>query len=110
VSSLQFVRRLVDPPGENGIVPVAMRALVAALVLATASLVGAQTHLAPNGAWVGGTPQIAPNGTWVGGQPELAPNGAWVGGSPQLAPNGRWVGGGRPQIAPTAVGSVVSRA
>src|SRR5262249_35336584 len=59
------------PPG--GIVPAAMRALVAALLLSTASLVGAQTHLAPDGTWVGGgTPQLAPNGTWVGGRPELA--------------------------------------
>src|SRR5262249_46164744 len=84
------------PPG--GIVPAATRALVAALLLSTASLVGAQTHLAPDGTWVGGgTPQLAPNGTWVGGRPELAPNGAWVGGSPELAPNGRWIGGGRPE-------------
>jgi hypothetical protein len=48
-----------------------MRPLVAALVLATASRAGAQTRLAPNGAWVGGgTPQLAPNGTWVGGRPQ----------------------------------------
>src|SRR5262245_59300614 len=84
---------LVDPTAAR-YRPAVMRTLVAALVLATASLVGAQTRLAPNGAWVGGTPQLAPDGTWVGGQPQLAPNGAWVGGSPQLAPNGRWVGGG----------------
>jgi hypothetical protein len=57
-----------------------MRFLVAALVLATASLVGAQTRLAPDGAWVGGgTPQLAPDGSWVGGQPRLAPDGSWHG-------------------------------
>jgi hypothetical protein len=68
--SKAFLRgRRTSPPG---IVGVAMRILVAALVLSTASLAGAQTRLAPNGAWVGGTPQIAPNGTWVGGQPQLA--------------------------------------
>jgi len=74
------------PPG--GIVPAAIRTLVAALVLATASLAGAQTRIAPNGAWVGGTPQLAPNGAWVGGQPQLAPDGSWVGGQPRLAPDG----------------------
>ena len=41
----------------------AMRALVAALVPATASLVGAQPRFAPDGTWVGGTPKLAPNGT-----------------------------------------------
>jgi hypothetical protein len=57
-----------------------MCTLVDALVLATASLAGAQTRLAPNGAWVGGgTPQLAPNGAWVGGQPRLAPDGSWHG-------------------------------
>ena len=56
-----------DPRCQGGIVGAAMRTLVAALVLATASLVGAQTRLAPNGAWVGGTPRLAPNGTWLGG-------------------------------------------
>jgi hypothetical protein len=40
-----------------------MRTLVAALVLATASLVGAQPRFAPDGTWVGGTPQLAPNGS-----------------------------------------------
>src|SRR5262249_22386336 len=88
------------PTPSSGIVRAAMRTLVAALVLSTATLVSAQTRLAPNGAWVGGTPQLAPNGTWVGGRPQLAPDGAWVGGRPQLAPDGSWVGGGRPQLAP----------
>src|SRR5262245_56539516 len=43
------------PTSRSGIVRTVMRTLVAALVLSTASLVGAQTRLAPNGAWVGGT-------------------------------------------------------
>src|SRR5262249_10810734 len=46
----------------SGIDRAAMRTLVAALVLATVSLVGAETRLAPDGASVGGTPQLVPHG------------------------------------------------
>jgi hypothetical protein len=68
-------------------------ALVALLVGGLVAPVGAQTRLAPDGAWVGGHPQLAPG--WRVGRrwaAALAPDGSCVGGRPRLAPDGTWYG------------------